>query len=252
MERDDPVRLAAVDHMGRCSDCAGEYRAAADIATRMERAAGRRDAVRGGGTGGGRGRGWSAPGRMLALAALLVVATGLAIGLTFERRALGARLARLASELLAREADLAVARREAAEAAARDAQVISDLRTSVETLSRPQANVPIIDLVPEGILRGPGAPSSRLDYPPGAASVTLVLTVTGARRHATYALRLEEAGAGLVARVEGLERGPHDTFTIALPRAAAPPGDYTLRLLGSRQGREETVATYRARIRHLD
>jgi len=247
-DADGPERDAAIDHLGACSTCAREYRAAVTLGVVVERDAAPQ-AGPAGGPGSGRDTGRIGPLRWLALAALIVATVALAVGLGRERRLETARVARLTDALAARETEMAEARAAAAE----NADQIADLRRTVETLSRPEANVPIIDLLPAGVLRGHDSGRlTRIDFPPGAEHATLVLSVTGHVAHDAYTLRIEDSTGAIVWNGGDLRRSAHDTFTLSLPRSIVPPGDYRVRLLGVRAGREETIQTYAVRVRHID
>lgn len=206
---------------------------------------------------------FSSAGLPYAFAALmLIVGLGVwAVSLRQENRRLAAHAREQAAtrgqvETAARS--LAETRRELEEAARRSGQYeaqIAELRQRVDQLaqsppaaSRPEINVPIIDLDPRGSLRGQGGGAKTVQVPASAGLFTCVLNVSGQPSFPDYVLEVRDRHGKLVWRGQGLRRSPYNTFTVALPRSLFPAGQYQLRLYGLRGQRRELVEEYVVRI----
>ena len=128
---------------------------------------------------------------------------------------------------------------------------IADLRNAVEELSRPQLNIPIIQLEPQGSTRG-GQPSAEvvIEVPPGANLFTLVLNAAGEHRHSNYALEIVDQSGRVVWHGRGLRRSPYDTFTIAIARRLLAAGQYHIKLYGLGKNQKELVEDFAVRVNY--
>lgn len=100
--------------------------------------------------------------------------------------------------------------------------------------------------------RGTAADAELVEVPAGSNSVTLVLFASKLSEGKTAydSFRIEIAGAGRTWSRDGVIVVGFDSFTVALPKKEFPAGVYTLRILGSRGGKEELVAEYAVRLRY--
>ena len=237
-ELDAPAARAAADHLAGCSDCAGEY-ALLDPLRRWS------DGV-------------TAPFESLvvvremqppsqsawfgavAAAAILAVAGLSAVSFIQWRRA-GDLQSKLATAIQTE----GVLRSER-DAAARRA---ADLNRNVDELSRPQVNVPIIDLDTVGPLRGGAPTKARLvEVPAGASRFDLVLYVSDPTNYEQYDLEIRDGRDTLIWRGEELRRSSFDTFTVGLPVRMFPAGRYRLHLDGKAGKESRTVQRYDIQI----
>jgi hypothetical protein len=128
---------------------------------------------------------------------------------------------------------------------------IAELRQPGGQSSRPELNVPIIDLEPGGSARGGSEGSAKtLDIPSGAASFTLILNVTGQPAHKNYALDITSQSGSTVWQGQGLKRSPYNTFTVSLPRRLLPGGRYQIRLYGLTGNQRQLVEEYAVLIHY--
>jgi len=128
---------------------------------------------------------------------------------------------------------------------------VASLRRTVEDLSRPQLNAPVLDLY-SGTARGAGSPPPVFTVPREARFFTVILNPAGQRRYEGYRVEILRPDGGRVWSGEGLERNAFGSFSLTLPRGAIGPGEYRIRLLG-RTGRdvessEETIEEYALRV----
>jgi hypothetical protein len=127
---------------------------------------------------------------------------------------------------------------------------IAALRSSIDELSRPQINAPIVSLEPQGSIRGQVENGARtIDLPAGANSYMLVLNVTGEQSHSGYQLDIEDLSGKVVRRIDGLHKTEHNTFTVGLSRQLLPAGSYRFRLYGIDAHKRKLVEDYAVRIR---
>ena len=231
-----------------CSDCAQEFRLLQALSANVEEAG---PALRATAREPAQSRRWFEPRPArapLALAASVLIAIALGAAVV----ALGWQTSRLAGELAGKDRALTEARQRLTDAGqqAADAQTqLARVREGLDALSKPQLNVPIVDLDPGDAFRGPGRASKTINVPADAGSVTLILNVVGDLSHPRYGLEIVDAAGRLVWSGDGLVKSSINTFTIALPRALIGTGAYRLRLFGiGEQGRrliEDYAVTFR-------
>jgi hypothetical protein len=279
-ELDKAERQRVVTHLAECADCAEEFKMIVPLKSWAEAAARgvtepvaipsfRPEVL----AQHSRPRGWRArfgdllvPARLAyAMAALfLILSVAIvfwAVSLQKERRTVAALLAEERAgreQAIAAAGDLESSKRELEERIRRYEQdgasrgkeeQISELRRTVNELSRSHANAPIINLEPQGSLRGQAQTSAKtIDLPPGINAYVLVLNVTGEQKHQRYALEIEDQKGAIVRREPGLQKSPYDTFTLVMTRGLLRPGEYHFRLYGT-NGRRELVEDYTVLIR---
>src|SRR5262245_17925983 len=265
-------RERVADHLTACSDCAEEYRLARSLkpwagqvaaSTSADAAVAQHQTEM---PGRAPQTGWrqllSAPFRAVyfpaAVAAVLLIVS---VMLGFWIASLRRENARLVADLNGQRATRDQTAETEAEArrrledttrrAEQDKQQIAELRQTLDELSRPQLNVPIIDLDPRDSTRGQSTPSvPTVDVPAGAHLFTLILHVAGQPSHESYELEVSDQRGDTVWRGSGLQRSPYDTFTVTLPRRLISVGQYRIRLYGIRAGRQERVADYAVRVQY--
>ena len=127
---------------------------------------------------------------------------------------------------------------------------IADLRRTVEELSRPQLNAPIIQLEPQSSVRSQRSPETVIEVPSGANLFTLVLNVAGEQSHSSYALEIVDQSGKVVWQGRGLRKSPYNTFTVALARRLLAAGQYHIKLFGSGGNRRELVEDFAVRVEY--
>jgi hypothetical protein len=122
---------------------------------------------------------------------------------------------------------------------------VAALRRTVDELSRPQPNAPLLDLY-SGVARGEGSGRPALTVPADARLFTLILNPAG-RRSTRYRVVIERAAGGEVWSGE-LEPNPFGSLSLTLSRRALGPGDYRIRLLAEGG---ELIEEYALRVEGL-
>jgi hypothetical protein len=230
---------AAVDHLADCSECAGEYALLDPLRQWADGVAAPYDE---GGVRRTEENAWPGYWRALAAAAVLAVVGLSSLNVWQWRRSESAR-SRL-SEALADAQSRRAAERDAA------SRQIADLNRAVAGLSRPQINVPIIDLEASGPFRGPGRGAmKRIDLPAGIRFFNVVLYVSDSTMYESYRLIVDRDGVEIW-RGEGLQRSGYDTFTVSLPAAMFRAGRYRLTLHGASGKGHTTVQEYEIEINY--
>jgi hypothetical protein len=110
----------------------------------------------------------------------------------------------------------------------------------------PQVNTIIADLRPPGsdVVRGTAPGAARIELPPGAGGLTLILQPYSDERStfSQHVAELRDAAGKLVLNAPGLVQQEDLAFTLTLEASDLPTGAYTLELYGiSGQGREKLV-----------
>jgi hypothetical protein len=276
----------AASHLPVCSDCVAEYRVLRSLRPLAEQAEAILAASEGAPGIGQRPRGvrgegarpaafWRSfatlvsPARAtFALAALLLISLALGLWLVLLRQGNDREIARLNREMAERDRALAsvkesldetrrrldeTIRRYEQEKSAGDSKRYDDeiarLRQTVTELSRPQLDAPIEDLYPSDQTRGntTGDPA-RIEAPPTANIITLILNITGQPSHSTYAVEILDSNGKQVWRGQRERKGPDHAVNLTLARQMIPAGRYLIKLYGLRDGKQQPVADYHALI----
>ena len=275
-------RTQAASHLIVCSDCAAEYRVLRSLkplAEQAEAVLGASDDS----PGIGRRRRavaradsrpvafWRSVATLVsparatfALAALLLISLALGLWLALLRQGNDREIARLNREMAERERALAsvkesldetrrrldeTIRRSEQEKSAGDSKryenEIARLRQTVTELSRPQLDAPIKDLYPSDQTRGnTTGDSARIEAPPTANIITLILNITGQPSHSAYAVEILDANGKQVWRGQRARNGPDHAVNLTIARRTIPAGRYLIKLYGLRDGKQEPVADY--------
>jgi hypothetical protein len=275
-------RTQAASHLAACSDCASEYRILRSVKPLAEHAEAILAASEGAPGIGQRARAvgsadtrpaaiWrsfatlaSPASATFALAALLLISLALGLWLILLRQGNDREIARLNRELIERDRALAsvkesldethrlldeTTRRSELEKSAGDSKRYEDeiarLRQTVTELSRPQLDAPIVDLDPSSPTRGNTAgDAARIEAPPTANIITLILNVTGQPSHSTYAVEILDSNGKQIWRGQRAQKGRDYSVNLTLARRMIPAGRYLIKLYGLRDGKQEPVADY--------
>jgi hypothetical protein len=277
-EMSQPERERVTAHLTVCRDCAEEYRLIRPLRQYAEQSAAalgnpvaevtlakpRRQEVL------DRPAWWQQIGLVFspvrvsyaAAASLLIVSLALGawiLSLRAENQRIAARLSEEVIEQDQTTQSLEEARHQLEEAKYRleqkgdsssGSEQIAELRRSLEELSRPHINVPIVELEPQGSRRGEPSATVTIAVPSGATLFTLVLNVAGEQSYPGYALEIADRGGRLVWSGRGLQKSPQNTFTVALPRRLFPAGQYRIKLYGFNSNRRELIEDYPVRIEY--
>ena len=110
------------------------------------------------------------------------------------------------------------------------------LERSLADLSHPQANAPVVDLLPASPLRGEPGKRAVVKLAPASRFFVLILSPKGSPDDADYRVEILDAGGRIVWSEEGLEKDPHGSFTLIVAGSFLGPGEYRLRLYGLKEG----------------
>jgi hypothetical protein len=277
-------REHVASHLGACSDCMEEYRILRSLRPLAEQAeailaaptapeatevrpnlrlVGREDgrsvAFR------QRFAAFISPARAaFALAALFLISLALGLWLVVRRQGDDREIARLNRELAERDLTLAAikesldeTRRRLDETVHRSEQEkrvggskqyddeIVQLHQAIAELTRPQLDMPIIDLDPSSSTRGnTTGGASTVAAPPSANLVTLILNITGQQTHSTYAVEIFDSTGKQIWRGQRPRKGRDYSVNLTLTRRMIPAGRYLIKLYGLRDGKQEPVADY--------
>lgn len=126
---------------------------------------------------------------------------------------------------------------------------VASLRRTVDELSRPEVNAPVLDLVPHGIGPRDEGAAPGAEVPAGARMFTLILNPSRRGDFQDYEAEIAPAGGEMAWRNRGLRPNDYGSFSLTLLRRAFEAGDHRLRLFGiGREGERELLGEYRLRI----
>jgi len=280
-EMSSQERAQMAKHLAACSDCVEEYRILRSLRPLAEEAEsilassaapGIGQNVRAVERAGGRPAGlWPrfaaliSPARLAAASVtLILISMALGLWLVLLRQGNVREIARLNQELTERDKALASVRESLDETRQRleetirrseqekpggDSKRLEDeiaqLRQAVTDLSRPQIDVPIVDLDPSSPTRGntPGS-AAKIETPPTANFITLILNITGQQTHSTYAVEIFDSNGKQVWSGKRLRKGSDHRVNLTLARRMFPAGRYMIKLYGQLDGQQEAVADY--------
>src|SRR5262245_16514909 len=275
-------RTQAASHLAVCSDCVAEYRVLRSLRPLAEQAEAILAASEGAPGIGQRPLAvrradtrtaafWRSlatlvsPARAtFALAAMILILLALGLWTVLLRQGNDREIARLNRELIERDRALAsvresldearrrldeTIRRSEQEKSAGDSKRYEDeiarLRQTVTELSRPQLDAPIVDLDPSSPARGNAAgDAARIEAPPTANIITLILNVTGQPSHSAYAVEILDSNGKQIWRGQRAQKGRDYSVNLTLARRMIPAGRYLIKLYGLRDGKQEPVADY--------
>lgn len=125
--------------------------------------------------------------------------------------------------------------------------VIAQWRT-IERLRQPQANPPLVNLVPVDSTRRGSQPASGLELPEDGGRVWMILNPVAELDFPSYDVELLAADAAdgrVVLRFEDIRSSEEGNFRLEVPGAALEPGDYRVLLFGKRAGQRQSVEEFR-------
>lgn len=210
-------------------------------------------------------RRWTSPRNPYVVAASLLLAVGLALGirsvqqadraevLAAERDRLRQREETVSQQLSqTREShrrEIVERDRQEQEAERRAAERIADLerRLEKESLREPLINAPFVYLAPREPVRGP---EDEISFPRDATYLFLLLQIPNLREpFADYRLEiLDRETKRLVWSTGGLRKTKLGELSVALPRRLVRPGDYRLHLYGEKEGESKLAGEYELNI----
>jgi hypothetical protein len=138
---------------------------------------------------------------------------------------------------------------EAEQRSAQSEKLLAESRNRTTDLSKPQINVPIVDIAPEGSVRG-GGKENIVRIPSSAHLFTLILNLVGPSSHSSYAVEISDARGKRVWSGQGLSKSPENTFTLALPEALFPAAQYHIKLFGLRGKQKDLIQDYVMRVQY--
>ena len=124
---------------------------------------------------------------------------------------------------------------------------VVSLRRTVDDLSRPELNAPVLDLA-SGTARGEGSPPPVATVPSGARLFTVILSPAGQRIYKEYRVEIVDAAGRVVWGDRGLTPNAYGSFSLTLPRSALGTGDFRVRLFGRTGNGEERIEEYALRV----
>ncbi len=199
------------------------------------------------------------------MAALLIVSILLGAWLLNVRQQNRALVARLnqqgsaAAENVALQTRVGELQREQSALSARMAQQqssgqeeskveIEKLKNQLAELTRPQLDVPQIDVDPNNETRGAGsgakAPVTAINVPAAASSFTINLPGAGSKPFPHYLIELLEAKTNKVVWSARRRQDKETTFTLTLMKRSLPPGKYRIRVSGLNGKQPELLGNY--------
>jgi cell division protein FtsB len=260
----DEERERIADHMVTCSDCAWEYRFVLAHKPWADQAGQAFAAAAPGGPHphhtATRPAFWQqivAPLRRnpVAIAAQLLLLVLLALGgwmiLTRQER-LNEQLTKRDQDLDSANKSLAEMRRQLEDAIRRlnleqtgkspkqYEEEIARLRQTIDELTGPQLDIPIIDL--DTIRSGGTDPAMPIEIPRNASSVTLILNFNDRQQHPVYEVEIFDQRNDKIWR--GQSKSHSNKLPMTLPRRFLPGGRYLIRLFGLRNNQKVPVADY--------
>ncbi len=126
---------------------------------------------------------------------------------------------------------------------------VASLRRTVDELSQPEVNAPVLDLVPLGIGQRDEAVAPAAEVPTGARMFTLILSPARRGDFLDYEAEIASAGGTVVWRERGLRPNDYGSFSLTVQRDWLGTGEHRIRLFGIPSGgAREPLGEYALRI----
>jgi len=127
---------------------------------------------------------------------------------------------------------------------------VASLRRTVDELSRPEINAPVLDLLPRGIGPRDEGAAPIAEVPADARIFTLILSPVRRGDFQGYEAEIAPTGgAAVVWREKDLRPNDYGSFSLTVPRRALGGGEHRLRLFGiGRGGDRELLGDYVFRL----
>lgn len=119
---------------------------------------------------------------------------------------------------------------------------VASLRRTVDELSQPQVNAPVLDLYPEGHA-GRGTATEAPEVPPEARLFTVILSPADRGSWTDYEAEISNAN-GVVWTARGLRRNAFGSFSLTLSRRALSTGEHRIRLFGLAGEERKLIGEY--------
>jgi hypothetical protein len=192
-------------------------------------------------------------------ASLLLVSLGLGIWIASLRRQnqfivdqMNEQIAERDRSIKAAEESLAQARRQIENSSSEQPEKykteLAELRKINEELSRPRANIPIIDLDPSSSTRGEASQTSVVRVPSGSNFFVLILNSTDEKSHSDHQIEILDQRGKLIWQESRVRKSSSNNFTIELSQQLFPAGKYRIRLHGLNRGKRELIEDYTIKI----
>jgi hypothetical protein len=189
---------------------------------------------------------WRRASMALAAVAVLAVATAAILG---WRLVSVDRVAGLRQQQLAADVSAVTAERDHLVGETTDLRdQVANLGDRLQALASPRLNIPVIELLPRGLVtRGTASPTVET-VPTGVEVVTLLLAAHDLRPVDERALEVRDATENLVWRGSGLRLSEMRDYTVQLPVDQLPPGNLELVVLGRAGSRWIDLDRYQLRL----
>ncbi len=132
---------------------------------------------------------------------------------------------------------------------------IAKLKNELAALTRPQLDVPQIDIDPTNTTRsatdGKNENASVVNVPPTAASFTINLPGAGSKPFPNYLIAILDAKTNKQVWEAQRKQDNETTFTITLNKQGLPAGKYKIRVYGLTAKQKELIADYEATVNYL-
>jgi len=250
-EADDGERTRAAEHIGSCTECAGEYRLLLPLqpwVAEVEQVLPRDDAAQRAGSTRWRGwLSWLRPALVPAAAAVLLVTQAVALYLLVGTRRQNAQLeAQLAQDKNALLSAVAAAMQEELrrQPPVQTAERVNVAQRFPAPLSTPQLGVAVVDLDPRdaGGVRGSADPQP-VTTGPDASLVTLILNFAPLAARSTLEVEVGDQGGQSLWKGRIERDRSTASLTLALPTQGYPAGRYGIRIFDVTRVRTP-IATY--------
>jgi hypothetical protein len=125
---------------------------------------------------------------------------------------------------------------------------MGQLQRTLQDLTSPQLNAPVVDLFPASALRGGEGEGEVVELGPNSRFFALILSPKGSPDFPRYRAQIVDPAGRVVWSGDGLEKDRHGSFTLILGRRFLDPGEYRLRLFGMEGQAGKLIEEFRLRI----
>lgn len=128
--------------------------------------------------------------------------------------------------------------------------VVAQWRT-IDRLRQPQANPPLINLLPAESTRTGSPEASELRFSKGEEWAWVILNPSGDLDSSRYGVVITTAGGQEVLSFHDLRSSEAGNLRLGIPRTALKEGDYKIHLLREEGGLHQILEEFELKVRHL-
>lgn len=126
--------------------------------------------------------------------------------------------------------------------------MVVDQRRTIERLTQPQVNPPLVNLAPVGSVRQGSRELPELRIPAEAERVLVILNPVAEPAFPSYDIEILAPDGQAVLRLPDLRNSEAGNFRLEVPRGVLKAGEHRILLIGKKEGKRQVVEEFALRV----